>query len=481
MRALAVRWRLTAAFAAVMAVVLTATGLFVYQRQATNLDRAINRALRTRAADVAALAQQSDTGLSDARPQGGRANRAELAQLIDPSGRVIDHTRGLTGGPLLTPAALSSARRGATVMIDTRLAGDQPVRLLAEPVHAQDQELVIVVGQSLQQRNLALSDLRSVLLVGGPIALVLASLAGYLLTGAALRPVEMMRRQAASISATDLDQRLPPAGGNDELGRLGRTLNEMLTRIHASVERERTLVSDASHELRTPLAMLRTELELIGRERPTGAALQTAISSAIDETDRLIQLADDLLLLARADDHRLAIAPSPQAATELLHQAADRARRQPNATRKQITVEAPDDSEVLADRDRVAQAIDNLLANALRHANTHVHLSAQPDGAFVALHVTDDGPGFPPDFLPHAWERFARADTARTEDGAGLGLAIVRTIAEAHNGQAHATNTPTGGADVWITLPIARQADQPTQDLRSAASAVASSGVATPD
>jgi len=461
MRALAVRWRLTAAFAAVMAVVLTATGLFVYQRQATNLDQAINRALRARAADIAALAQQSDTGLSDARPQGGRANGAGLAQLIDPSGRVLDRTPGLPGRPLLAPAALAAARRGATVVIDVRLVGDQPVRLLAEPVRAQDQKLVMVVGQSLEERNLALSDLRDVLLVGGPIALVLASLAGYLLTGAALRPVEMMRRQAANISATDLDQRLPPAGGNDELGRLGRTLNEMLTRIHASVQRERTLVSDASHELRTPLAVLRTELELIGRERSTGAALQSAISSAIDEVDRLVQLADDLLLLARADDHQLAIAPSRLAASALLHQAAARARRHPNAARTQITVEAPDDAEVLADQDRAAQAIDNLLANALRHTNTHVHLSARPNGAFVTLHVIDDGPGFPPDFLPHAWDRFARADTARTEDGAGLGLAIARTIAEAHHGQAHATNTPAGGADVWITLPIAPQADHP--------------------
>ena len=95
--------------------------------------------------------------------------------------------------------------------------------------------------------------------------------------------------------------------------------------------------------------------------------------------------------------------------------------------------------------------------------------------------MIDDGPGFPPDFLPHAWERFARADTARTEDGAGLGLAIVRTIAEAHNGQAHATNTATGGADVWITLPIAPQADQPGQGRRSAGSSVESSRVGTPD
>jgi signal transduction histidine kinase len=451
MKRLTVRWRLTAAFAAVMAVVLTATGLFVYQRQASNLDQAIDRSLHARAGDVAALAQQSDTGLADARRSG--ANRAQLAQLINASGRVIDRTPGLTATPLLGPAAIGAASRGATVMLDARLAGDRPVRLLAQAVHAQDQKLVIVVGQSLEDRNLALRNLGGVLLVGGPLALLLASLAGYLLIRAALRPVEEMRRQAASISAADLDQRLPPAGGNDELGRLGRTLNEMLARVHASVERERTLVSDASHELRTPLAVLRTELELIGRERPTGPALQSAIGSAIEETDRLNRLAEDLLLLARADEDQLALSPSRGSAATLLRQAADRARRRPAAEPRRITVDESAEAEILADSDRIAQALDNLLTNALRNADTQVHLSARLSGRLVELHVTDDGPGFPEDFLPRAWERFARADTGRTEDGAGLGLAIVRAIAEAHGGQAHAANLASGGADVWITLP----------------------------
>jgi signal transduction histidine kinase len=396
-----------------MAAVLTATGVFVYQRQATNLDQTIDRALRARAADVAALAQQSDSGLADARARAGAAGGADVAQLIGASGRVLDATSGVRGRPLLSPASIVAARNGATVMLDARLAGDLPVRLLAEPVRAQDQKLVVIVGQSLEQRDLALSNLAGVLLVGGPLALLVASLAGYLLTGAALRPVE------------------------------------------ASVKRERALVSNASHELRTPLAVLRTELELIGRERPAGPALQSAVGSAIEETDRLSRLADDLLLLARADDHRLGIAPSRFSSAELLNQAADRARRHPQALRKQIAVDGPADAEVLADRDRAAQALDNLLANALRHASAQIRLSARRNGAFVELHVADDGPGFPPDFLPHAWERFARADAGRTEDGAGLGLAIVRTIADAHGGEAHATNLSTRGADVSITLPSA--------------------------
>jgi two-component system OmpR family sensor kinase len=466
MRRLAVRWRLTVAFALVMAVVLAAAGVFVYERQASNLNQTIDRALHARAADVAALAQQSDTGLTDTRQRRGGTSRAQLAELIDSSGHVLDRTPGLAPRPLLDPAAIMAARRGSTMITDVRLSGGEPVRLLAQSVHAQDQKLVIVVGQSLEERNLALNDLRGVLLVGGPAALLLASLAGYALTGAALRPVEAMRRRAASISAADLDQRLPPAGGNDELGRLGRTLNEMLARIRVSVDRERTFVSDASHELRTPLTMLRTELELIGRERPSGRELQAAIGSAVQETDRLSQLTDGLLLLARCDDHGLTITPRSLSSGEVFNQAADRARRHPYAAHKQVVVD-PLEVDVLADPDRVAQALDNLVANALRHANKRIQLSARANGPFVELHVSDDGAGFPEEFLPRAWERFARADAARTEDGAGLGLAIVRAIAEAHGGQARAANTPTRGADVWITLPSGR-----AHSLDSSAAAV---------
>ncbi len=161
---------------------------------------------------------------------------------------------------------------------------------------------------------------------------------------------------------------------------------------------------------------------------------------------------DDLLLLARVDDHRLAIHPTSVSADAILQQAADRARRQVPFD-KEIAVDVPADAHLFANRERTAQAIDNLLTNALRHATAHVQLSARSNGHFVELHVTDDGPGFSPDFLPRAWERFARADSARTQDGAGRGLAIVRAITEAHGGQANAVNAPTGGADVWITLP----------------------------
>lgn len=437
------------AFALVMAIVLAATGIFIRERLASNLDQAVDRALRARAADVAALAQQSDSGLIDARRAGPSRQRVELAQLINTSGRVIDHTPTVSSRPLINVAALREARAGRQFNSDMRLANGEPVRLLAESVQAQGQTMTVVVGVSLEERNRALSDLTGVLALGGPAALVLASIAGFLLTGAALRPVEAMRRRAAAISATNLAERLAPAGGNDEFGRLERTLNEMLARIQISVVRERTFVSDASHELRSPLAVLRTELELIARDHPSGSALQSAIGSAIEETDRLRRIADDLLTLARADDQQLTIQASTVSVVQLLRGAAGRAPSSEVA----ITVNGGDSVRVHADANRIGQALDNLLANAIRHARSRVELSAVVQQSAIELHVTDDGTGFPADFLPHAWERFSRAEAGRTEEGAGLGLSIVQTIAQLHGGQAQASNRPTGGADVWITLP----------------------------
>ncbi|HEY0344682.1 MAG TPA: ATP-binding protein [Solirubrobacteraceae bacterium] len=411
MSRLPVRWRLTVAFAFVMAVLLAATGLFIRQQVQTNLDSALIASLRSHAADIAALAQQSDSGLTEANL--GVGQRPQLAQIIDAGGHVIDATPGLPRSPLLGPAALAQARHSSVVADRVQLAGGQPVRLLAVPIVAQGKPLVAVVGQSLAERDRALEDLRSVLLLGGPAALFLASLAGYGLTGVALRPVEIMRR------------------------------------------RERSFIADASHELRSPLTMLRTELELMARDNPTGADLQMATASAIEETERLGRLADDLLLLTRNDSNRFELHRTPVSLDALAHDAAVRAQRRRPTRHVRVDVSQTGEAPlVLADPDRIAQVLDNLLDNALRYAASEVELTIRTAGSSVEIHVLDDGPGFPPEFLPRAWERFSRADAARTDDGVGLGLAIIRTITELHGGRAHAANREGGGADVWISLPL---------------------------
>jgi two-component system OmpR family sensor kinase len=408
-------------------------------------------------------AQQADTGLSDAH-NAGALGQVQLAQILDARGRLVDKTPNLGSRPLLDRAQVRRAGSGVLIVGSAQIGADHRVRLFAAPTRAQGQRMVIVVGESLEQRDQALSNLLSVLLLGVPIALILVSGAGVALTGFALRPVESLRRRAQTISHADVDGRLPAAGGNDELGRLGRTLNEMLERIHAGVARERTFVADASHELRSPLAALRTELELLARERPAGAALEAASRSAIEETDRLTRLADDLLLLARADDGGIELPRAGVRAEDLIAQAAERARRKAGPGAPSIVVVEPGGLELGIDRARVEQALENLLDNALRHASGAIEVRARAADGQAEIHVLDDGPGFPPDFLAHAWERFARADAARTDGGAGLGLSIVRTIAELHGGAAGAVNRPEGGADVWIALPLATRPRRRTPD-----------------
>ena len=253
-----IRVRLKLAFAVAMAIVLAATGLFLYVRTGSGLDRAIDQGLRARSADLSALAQQADTGLKEAR--GLRGPDSGFAQVVGARGQIVDATAGLTQRPLLSDAQLAKARRGSTFVASE--INDEHVRLLALPVTADGKRIVVVVGSSLEQRTQTLTDLRTQLLVGGPVALLLASLAGYLLAAAALRPVERMSERAATISAASAGRRLPVPAADDEISRLGVRLNEMLARLESALERERTLVSNASHELRTPLALIKAEIEL---------------------------------------------------------------------------------------------------------------------------------------------------------------------------------------------------------------------------
>ena len=433
-----------------MALVLAATGLFLYLQLSSQLDHTIAQGLRSRSGDVSALVQQADTGLKDATRTGAGDVGARPAQILDTSGRIFDATPGLQRRPLLSAADIRQARTGASFFERTQASG--PVRLLATPVHAQGRSLIVVVGASLEDRDQALANLGGLLLIGGPLALLLAALTGYGLATAALRPVESMCARAAAISTDDLDRRLPLSPGRDELHRLGATLNGMLARLESGLAREREFVADASHELRTPLAMLRTELELIASDHPEGQKLDVAIDSAIEETERLGHLTEDLLVLARADRGRVTIVRERFRVADLLSAVSQRyaslGMDRPTVVQPQRPV-----LHARADLTRLEQALTNLVDNALHHGAAPIRLTAVERNGFVELHVTDAGPGIAPEFLPRAFERFARDDESRTTRGTGLGLAIVEAIAKAHGGSAHAASLAGGGADVWIAIP----------------------------
>lgn len=448
-----IRLRLTVVFALAMALVLAATGAFLYLRLASELDRTLNTGLRSRAQDIASFVQQTDSGLSEGIQTGLPERGESFAQVLTLDGRVVDTTPQLGRAPLLDSSQLGRAARGP-ITFDRGPVGsiDDASRVLALPVTAQDSRLIVVVGTSLTPRHEALEDLRTQLLIGGPLALLLASLAGYGLTAAAFRPVEAMRSRAANISGGRPGERLPVPEANDEIRRLGETLNQMLERIDATVRRERRFVADASHEVRTPLALLRSELELAGRPQRTREELADAVGSATEEVERLTQLTEDLLVLARSDEGDLPVRLETLSARALLEEAALRFRSRAEAAGRSIEIRAGD-SEVTGDRLRLEQALGNLIENSLRYGDGPIELFLRVEDGGIELHVADEGSGFDADFLPRAFQRFARADEARSRGGTGLGLAIVDVIAQAHKGSAGAINRIPSGADAWIALP----------------------------
>lgn len=449
-RRLPIRVRLTIAFAGVLAVVLAAGGVVLFTEFERDLDDVIDRDLESRTADVAALLADS----ANARETLAESGEA-VAQVYGDGGRLLASTRRLAGDRALSRAEARRAAHGP-VRIDRRDTAVGDVRFRAVPARtAAGTPVVLTVGQALAPTDRALDHLRELLLIAAPLALLLASYAGYQVAGAALRPVERMRSRAEQITEHETAQRLPVPVSHDEIEALGRTLNDLLARLDEALARERRLLSDASHELRTPLAVLRTEAQVALRGERDAAELRAALESVGQEAERLSRLADDLLVLARADQGRLPLRTEPLDAAELLDAAARRAGTAARAAGRTVVAQVDGPAVAIADPDRTAQALDNLVANALAHGGGEVRLSARTNDGWVELHVTDQGPGFPRELLERAFERFSRGDPARTGEGTGLGLAIVAAIAAAHGGQAGARNPPGGGADVWFSLPAA--------------------------
>jgi len=441
-----------------MAVLVAGLGLFLYLQLANRLDESIDNGLRSRAGEVSALVRASETGLSGSEEVSLIESEESFAQVLTPGGKVVDSTPQLQGQAVLGAADLRELPPGPAFFERDGLPGvEGQARLLAAPVDAHGRRLIAVVGSSLDDRQEALTGLAALLAIGGPVALLLASLAGYGAATGALRPVEAMRRRAAKISAREPDERLPVPAARDELSRLGKTLNQMLRRLEAAIERERRFVDDASHELRTPLTLHKTELELALRHAADERELRAAIASAIEEIDRLIQLAEDLLVVARSEKGELALILGRLPAAELLSTVGERFRARAGQANRRLRIEVGEGVVVEGDRLRLEQALTSMVDNAFRYGEGEVRLWASRGPERVALHVSDRGPGFPDEFIARAFERFSRADGARTRGGNGLGLAIVETIAEAHGGRAAAKNRREGGADVWIEVPAAQR------------------------
>jgi signal transduction histidine kinase len=452
---LPIRVRLTAAFALATLLVLAGAGVFVYVKLRADLNESIDGALRTRATAIASSTREA--GVPSAGAGGGQADES-FAQVLAPDGRVLD-AAGSLRHRVLTAAEVRRALR-APLLVRRRVPGiESTTRLLARRVPDRTGPSIAVVGQSLDDRNVALSGLITALVIGGALAVVLVSALGYWLATAGLAPVEAMRRRAAEVSLTRADERLPLPAAHDEIRRLGETLNDMLDRLRRAFERERRFVADASHELRTPVAVVKTELEGALRTGQYGEPVRQALVAAVEECDHLAQLAGDLLVIARAGEGELPVRREGLAARAVLegvrHRFADRAAQHGRS----IRVEVDGEVEVHADALRIGQALGNLVDNALRHGGGDVVLRARHAAGGVEIEAADEGAGFDADIAERAFERFTRGDRARTRGGTGLGMAIVRAVAEAHGGWA--AILPGDGATVRMWLPDGPPATAP--------------------
>jgi two-component system OmpR family sensor kinase len=439
---LPIRTRLTVLFAGLAALVLAiaGTGLVLAFRAASW--STVDEGLRSR---FEALAVDPADGVRALPP-----SDEEFAQYLRPDGSLVTTT-----GPTerLLPPSVTNSLRGMRISSEWVWTVEElvPVRVLAARVADGG---IVIVAVDVEDQQDAIARLVAILAVGGPVLLAALAVVGWLLAGRALRPVERLREEAAAISTIEPGRRLPVPDTGDELQRLAETLNGMLDRLHEALDRERRFLDEASHELRTPLAVLTAEVELALKEPRGREELGAALRSIEQEADRLGRLTQDLLVLARSDRGRLPVHPTETGVDELLERVAGEFAQRAESAGVRLRVDG-DGAHARVDVDRIRQALENLVDNALRHASAgdEIELRARRDAEGLHLVVRDTGPGFPERLLPRAFERFARDDQRRNGDGAGLGLAIVRAVAEAHGGKARAENLPTGGAAVSIDVP----------------------------
>ncbi|PPF72528.1 two-component sensor histidine kinase [Rathayibacter sp. AY1E6] len=428
------RTRITAAATAVVAAAaLLGSVLFVLVLSSVLASSAASAA-DAEAERVAALVEQGG-------PEAVRGSEGLVQLVVD--GRV---TAAGEDAEDLPPLALAESDDPVTVDVD-----DEGAVLVA--ARELDDDSLVVVGVPDEGREEAVSTTIGLLAVAVPLLIALVAVVCAVVVGRALRPVERMRAEAEAVTSSALDRRIAAPGSGDEVDRLAHTLNRMLDRLQSGQERQRRFVSDASHELRSPVAALRqtAEVALAHPDRLDSARLARTVA---EESVRLGGLIEGLLLLARADEARLAVAAAPVDLDDL---ALGEVRRLRDSGAR-VDASGISPVQAVADEALLSRALRNLVDNAVRHRSSQLALSTRIDGAEAVLAVDDDGPGIPAAERERVLERFVRLDEGRARDagGSGLGLAIVAGIARAHGGRVVVGDSALGGARVEVRVPLVR-------------------------
>jgi len=456
---LPLRWKLVGLYALVLAAVIVAFGVALVVGWRGSLLRAMDGELEARAGAVCALAERERDGWFVEKKSGLGEDFAEASGryylVADLGGNVLIES------PLVSKLALTAP--GADGVRERPAGRGRYRELTITLTKAADEEegvgeavVRVTCGADVSGVDASVAALTRLLLAVGPAVLLLSLAGGFLLVSRALRPIERMAQTAEQISALDLTRRVE-VQGDDELARLGRTLNEMFERLQAAFEQQTRFTADASHELRTPLSIISGNVEL-GLKRPRSAEEHREVLEDIREaSDRMRSIVEGLLVLARADAKGLPLLREPVSLTAVADEIVRLFR--PLAEERGVTVAVASAGDVTAigDRDRFKDLISNLVTNAIRYnrrgGSVTVRLSTA-DGR-ASLSVDDTGIGIPAEDLPHVFERFYRVDKARSRSagGSGLGLAIVKWIVDTHSGTIAASSEPGVGTRFVVSLP----------------------------
>lgn len=460
-----IRWRLTLWFTLTACVSLIISGLVLNILLQRDLYRQVDDTLRVYSARVHGTLdpQQVPVPLEYAVEHTTLPNIDELAapgiyiQFADKNGNVVKKSNNLGNQELPVSRTLVRDGLAGKVGIDTidpTAANSAKVRVMASPMYVAGDILVLEVGQALDPTDAIINQVRWALLTGTLFALILAATFGAVLARRALAPVRRVADTAATIEeSSDLGRRVSYRGPKDEIGDLVTTFNHMIDRLEKGFKSQRQLIGDASHELRSPLTVIKGNLELLNRNIDEPGRRE-ALRACEAETNRMVKVVGDLLLLAEVDSGQLEAKESVPLTSIVREEVS---RLGPLAGRRHIDVRKSDEIYVRGSSNRLRQLVANLLENAIKYTadDGTIKTSVYRQDGQVRFEVSDDGIGISPEDLPRVFDRFYRAEAARSRQtrGTGLGLAIVKAIAEQHGGSVSVASTPGKGSTFTVQLP----------------------------
>lgn len=479
---LRIRTRLTLWYVALLAVILAGSAGFVVVALRADLVAGVDQSLDLRAAQISLGFQGSGEGefqdVSDAAFRDVPPSES-ASQIVSGKGVVLESSGDpIANQPMLGRDDVLRVLTDATVRASVALGRDgEPFRVMGVPAPGQSDRDVLVIATALETVDRSVHRLVVLLLVAGPAALVAAGVGGWGLARKALGPVASLTEQAAGIGLDRLDGRVEVPRSRDEIGQLARTFNAMLERLERDVQDKHRFVADASHELRTPLAVMRAELDVRLDAGDLADDDREVLESVRDEVGRMSRIVEHLLILARIDEGELSLLLAPVRLGDVVRTVVRRLR--PLADAKGVPIATDDgDVEVFADRERLVLAFETLVENAVKYTapGGEVRISVRRSGREALLTVADEGPGVPPEAIPHIFDRFFRVDAARSrsEGGSGLGLAICREIVQAHGGRVWAESEEGIGSSLFIALEAsdARQEAHPVDSAAASRSTI---------